>query len=139
MAVQHIGANGSPLPSGSSTDPVYVKDTASGTDVVVVNATGSAAISTTTSIGAEFQLLKVVCHFNTAPTTSEYFDLTLDSVAGVAYDTVLFSEDPSSLASTDLVYLPDGDMKFKTGDELKVTFTNTDTKTYGLSIYYQLI
>ena len=65
--------------------------------------------------------------------------LTLDSVAGVAYDTVLFSEDPSSLASTDLVYLPDGDMKFKTGDELKVTFTNTDTKTYGLSIYYQLI
>lgn len=139
VATQHIGANGSPLPSGTATDPVFVKDTATGTDVVVLNATGAVAINTTTAVVAEFKLLKVTCHFSAAPTTSENFVLKLDSVAGVAYDTTLYSLNPSLSAATDIVFLPDGEMKFKTADELVVTFTNTDTRTYGLLIYYQLI
>jgi len=139
LATQHIGANGSALPSGTSSDPVYVKDTASGTDVVVVTATGAAAINTTTTIAAEFKLLKVLCHFSSAPTTSENFVITLDSNAGAAYDTAFKSVNPSLSAGTDIVYLPEGEAKFVSGDEIKVTFTNTDTITYGLSIYYQLI
>lgn len=118
---------------------VYVKDATAGTDVIVVNATGAIAINTTTAIAAEFKLLKMTVHFSAAPTTSQNIQLKLDSVAGVAYDTVLYSLNPSLSAATDVVFLPDGEMKFKTGDELVVTFTNTDTVTYGLSIYYQLI
>jgi len=116
-----------------------VKIEISDSDVVVVTETAAIAMNKTTAIGAEFKLLKVTCHFSAAPTTSENFTLTLDSVAGAAYDTVLYSFNPSLSAATDIVFLPDGDMKFKTGDELVATFTNTDACTYGLSIYYQLI
>ena len=123
----------------SATNPVYVKEVSAGTDIVVLNATGSAAINSTTAVAAEFKLLKVTCHFSAAPTTSENFQLKLDAVAGAAYDTVLYVLNPSLSAATDIVFLPDGEMKFKTGDELVTTFTNTDTRTYGLSVYYQLI
>lgn len=139
LAVQNIGADGNPTPSGVSTSPIYVKDASGGTDVVVLNATGAVAINSTTAVAAEFKLLKVVCHFSAAPTSSENFVIKLDSVAGAAYDTVLFTSNPSLSAATDLVFLPDGDMKFKTGDEIVTTFTNTDGRTYGLSVYYQLI
>jgi hypothetical protein len=125
--------------SSSSTAPIYVKEVSAGTDIVVQNATGTAAINTTTAIAAEFKLIMITCHFSAAPTTSENFQVKLDSVAGSAYDTVLYAVNPSLSSATDLVYLPDGEMKFKTSDELVVTFTNTETRTYGLSIYYQLI
>jgi hypothetical protein len=125
--------------ANSSTNPIYVKEVSAGTDVVVVTATGAAAINTTTAITAEFKLLKVLCHFSSAPTTSENFVVTLDSNAGAAYDTALMTRNPSLSSATDLVYIPEGDAKFVAGDEIKVTFTNTDTRTYGLSIYYQLM
>jgi hypothetical protein len=125
--------------ANSSTNPIYVKEVSAGSDVIVVNATGAVAINTTTAIANEFKLLKVLCHFSSAPTTSENFVVTLDSAAGAAYDTVLKSVNPSSTSSTDIVFLPEGEMKFVSGDEVKVTFTNTDTRTYGLSIYYQLV
>lgn len=110
------------------------------TEVVVQTATGAVAINTTTSISAEFKLLKVCVHFSAAPTTSEDLTVTLDSNAGAAYDTVLGSVDPSSSSLTDWVFVPaDGSGKFVDGDEIVVAFTNTDTETYGLSIYYELI
>lgn len=137
--MQHIGANGSPLPSGVLADPIYVKDTTSGSDIVVLNATGAVALNTTTAVAAEFKLLKILVHFSAAPTTSENLVIKLDSIAGVAYDTTLFSTNPSLSAATDIAYLVEDGLKFKTGDEIVVTFTNTDTRTYGLSIYYQLI
>ena len=137
--VQHIGANGSPMPSGVAADPIYIKDTATGTDIVAVTATGAAAINTTTAVAAEWKLLQVTVHFSTAPTTSQNFVLTLDNTTGVAYDTVLYSINPSLSAATDLVFTPDSELKFRSGDEVVATFTNTDTRTYGLTIYYQLI
>jgi len=110
-----------------------------GTDIVVLNATGATALTSTTAIVAEWKLIAVTCHFSAAPTTSENFVLKLDAQAGAAYDTTLYSINPSLSAATDLVFLPDGEIKFKTGDELVTTFTNTDARTYGLSVYYQLI
>jgi hypothetical protein len=123
----------------SATNPLFVKEVSAGTDIVVLNATNTTAINTTTAIAAEWKLLQVVCHFSSAPVASESFILKLDSIAGAAYDTTLYSVNPSLSAATDLVYTPDSDMKFKVGDELNVTFTNTNANTYGLSIYYQLV
>lgn len=123
----------------SSTNPIFVKEVSSGTDVVVLNATGAAALNATTAIAAEFRLLAVTVHFSSAPTTSENLVVKLDSIAGAAYDTTLSTTNPSLSAATDVVFEPSSELKFKTGDEIVVTFTNTDTRTYGLSIYYQLI
>ena len=112
--------------------------TTGGSGVSVITATGSAAISfTTTAITDEFQLEKITCHFSSAPTTSQNFVVTLDSNAGAAYDTTLLSVNPSLTATTDIVYIPN--TKFVSGDKINITFTNTDTRTYGLSLYYSLI
>lgn len=118
---------------------LYVKDASLGTDVLATTATGSAAINTTTAIAAEFKLIAVTVHFSAAPTTSESLTVTLDATSGAAYDTILYAQNPSLSAATDLVFTPDSELKFKANDEIKVAFTNTDARTYGLSIYYQLI
>lgn len=125
--------------ANDSTNPIYVKEVSAGTDIVTVDATGAAAISAATAASAEFKLIMVTCHLSAAPTTSENFTVTLNSAAGAAYDTVLYSTDPSLSSATDLVFLPDSELKVKTGDEINVAYTNTDTRTYGVSIYYQLI
>lgn len=127
------------LAAESASTPIYIKDASTGTDILKVNATGAAAIATSTAIAAEWKLLAVTVHFSSAPTTSQNLTMTLNAVAGAAYDTILYSVDPSLSAATDVVYIPDGEMKFFVGDELDIAFTNTDTRTYGLTIYYQLI
>lgn len=105
----------------------------------VTNATGSAAINTTTAVANHFKLSSVTVHFGAAPTTSQNFVVTLDANDGAAYDTVLFSRDPSATSATDMVFIPDTDLLFENGDEIVVTFTNTDTVTYGLRIVTQVI
>ena len=47
------------------------------------------------------------------------------------------SHDRSASAATDIVYIPDGDLIFESGDEIDVAFANTDTVTYGLRIVTQ--
>lgn len=109
------------------------------TTVLKTNATGAGAINTTTAVAAEFRLVQVTCHFSAAPTTSENFVIKLDSSLGAAYDTTLFTQNPSLSAATDLVFIPDDSLDFFVGDEIVVTFTNTDARTYGLTIYYETI
>ena len=56
---------------------------------VVTAATGAAAIATSYAPGVAFWLEGVTCHFNSAPTTSEDFTITLNAKAGAVYDAVL--------------------------------------------------
>jgi hypothetical protein len=100
----------------------------------VTSATGSGAINTTTTISDHFKLNSVTVHFDTAPTTSEDLTVTIDANDGAVYDTVLYSVDPSVGSSIDIVYLPEKDILLESGDEIKVAYPNTDTKTYGLRI-----
>jgi len=110
-------------------------------DISVLRATGSSAISFTTtgSISTKFQLEKVTCFFSSAPSTSENFTINLDSGGGSAYDTNLFSFDPSVVSATDIAYIPPVKMNFVAGDAITVSFTNTNSRTYGLSVYYSSI
>lgn len=102
--------------------------------LVVVSATGSAAIAATTASTKRFRLICVTCHLSAGPTTSEDFTVTLDALDGAAYDTVLRSVDLSLVAATDFVFVPDGDEIYEAGDQIAVAFANTDTATYGLRI-----
>ena len=110
-----------------------------GSTPTVTNATGAAAIAASTSLSAAFKLVSVTVHFSAAPTTSEALTITLNANDGAAYDTLLFSEDPSATSATDIVFIPDGDLVFESGDEIDVAFTNTDTRTYGVRIVTQAI
>ena len=101
--------------------------------VVVEKATGAAAISVTYVCRDVADIEKITISFDVAPTTSEEITVTLDANAGAAYDTVLRSFDPSSLASTSIEFSNLG--RLVAGDQVVVAYTNTDTKTYGVQIY----
>jgi|TARA_Y100000310_G_scaffold140352_2_gene139788 hypothetical protein len=105
----------------------------------VTNATGAGAIATSTTIADNFRLVGITVNFDAAPTTSENLTVTLNANDGAAYDTVLFSIDPSATSATDIVYIPDKELIFESGDEIDVAFANTDTNTYGLRIVTQVI
>lgn len=102
--------------------------------LVVVSATGAAAIAATTASTKRFRLICVTCHLDAGPTTSEALTVNLDALDGSAYDTVLRSMDLSLVATTDFVFVPDGDEIYEAGDQITVAYANTDTATYGLRI-----
>ena len=108
--------------------------------VYKVNATGSAAISVANGAtllipaGYIYRLVSVTCLLDAAPTTSENFVVTLDTNAGAAYDVQLYSVDPSVDSTTDIVWFPDERLLLEGGDSIDVTYTNTDTATYGVQI-----
>ena len=102
-------------------------------------ATGAAAIAKTLAPAAKFRLLRVELHLSAAPTTSENFTVTLDAGDGVVYDTRQTSRDLSSGSLTDYVVIYGKGFEFKADDEIDVAYTNTDTRTYGLRIVYELV
>jgi hypothetical protein len=94
--------------------------------------TGAAALNTTSSaLTCEETLTAILIHVGVAPVTSENLVITLDSVDGAAYDTVLLTHD--LVGVTDLAYT-DIDLPLHVGDALKVTYTNTDTRTVGVRL-----
>ena len=100
----------------------------------VTSATGAAGITATTAIGVAFKLNHITVHFSAAPTTSEDFTVTINANDGAAYDTVIYSVDPSASSATDIVFIPDQELLLESGDEILLGYTNTDTRTYGVRI-----
>jgi hypothetical protein len=107
-------------------------------EIVVYNATGAAAINLTTAEIGPFELVDVTVHFSTggAPHTSENLLVTLNAANGAAYDTVLLTVNPSTYLGgvTDICWKPESRFFFETGDQIVLTFPNTDTHTYGARI-----
>ena len=102
--------------------------------LVVVSGSGPGVISDTTASTKRFRLISVTCHLDGAPTTSEDFTVSVDALDGAAYDTVLKRVDPSLVAATDIVYIPDGDTIYEAGDQILLGYANTDANTYGVRI-----
>ena len=101
-------------------------------------ATGSGAIATSYAPSAAFWLDAITIHLSAAPTTAGDLTVTLDATDGAAYDTVLFSLDPSEQSDTDIVYIPDQPLLCVSGDAIAVAYANTDGRTYGLRIIARL-
>ena len=104
-----------------------------------IKATGAAAISVSVDPGASFYLISVLMHTGTTPTTSENFTVTLNSVEGPAYDTVLLKRDLSVGGVVDLEYNADVNKKYQKGDTIDIAWANTETGTYGLKVEYELV
>jgi hypothetical protein len=102
----------------------------------ISRATGSGAIAKTIAPGVQWQLEEVRLHLSGAG-GAENFTITIDAGAGAAYDTVLLTEDMTTV--TDLVWKPeDGPILLAANDEVDIAFTNTATRTYGLEVVYTL-
>lgn len=107
--------------------------------VTVTNATGAGAMSATTALSADFALNAVTVHFSAAPTTSENLIIKIDALDGAGYDTTLYLTNPSVGAVTDILFQPDHPLLCENGDHIVVTFTNTDTRTYGVRIVTEAV
>ena len=124
-------------PQGKSVGLVADKDGKLATEprIVWFPFKGAAAISTTTTFSTKYpnhtgKVVALFVKFSAAPTTSENFTVTLQSVRGDAeYDSVLFSTDPSATSATSIVQLWDIPCPLEMGDEVVVAYTNTDTRT----------
>lgn len=102
---------------------VYYKDTA----------TGSAALAKTITSSGAWRLDSVRVHLNAVGAGGD-LTVTLDAIAGAAYDVVLFTQDMTAV--TDLVWIPDREIILTASDELDVAWANAGGKTYGLEVYY---
>jgi len=72
-------------------------------------------------------------HWNTAPVTSQSFELKRDAVDGAQYDCVFRKEDPSIEPFTDFVC--NEPWRFSPGDRILFTYANTDNRTVGLTVW----
>ena len=105
-----------------------------GQDIYKVAATGSGAITATSAAAAVWELDHVSIHFDIAPAASEDLVISIDATDGAAYDTVLLRVDPSTGSLGDITYIPNKPLTLASGDEITVSFTNTDGRTYGVRI-----
>ena len=97
-----------------------------------ITVTGAVAIAYTTGpLTGKQKLTAILVHVNTAPTTTEALVVTLDSVDGSVYDTVLYSKDMAGI--TDIAFT-DIDLTLVPGDALTGAYTNTDARTVGVRL-----
>ena len=83
----------------------------------------------------DFYLENITISFSEAPTTIGDLVLTLDSNSGSNYDVVLISIDPSQHpAVQDFVYTPDSPLLCVSGDQINISYPNTDSLTWGLRV-----
>ena len=102
--------------------------------------TGAAAIAASLAPDTQYQLLGFEIHLSAAPTQSEAFTVTKDAGVNAVYDTVLYTRDLSVGSVTDVVYYFDPPIKcYHRDDEIDFAWTNTNTKTYGLTIYWKAL
>lgn len=98
------------------------------------------AIAASIAPGVPFQLLGFELALNTAPSTSEDFTVTKNAGMGAAYDVGLYSKDLSDGSVTDLIYYFDVPIKCHNKDDaIDFAYTNTDARTYGLTVYWRVL
>ena len=85
-----------------------------------------------------FYLENVTISLSSAPSSSGNITVTLDSATDPGsqeYDVVLVSIDPSVHPTlTDFVYTPDSPLLCVSGDQIKVEYSNPNSRTWGLRV-----
>ena len=104
--------------------------------VYKVNEQGNArmAVSATVPVGRHYQLVSVSCNYNAAPTSAEDFTIDLDANAGAVYDLRLYTLDPGTTSTSDILWQPDADLLLEGGDQIDVAYDNTDARQWAVQI-----
>ena len=101
--------------------------------------TGAAGIDHDITPGFPFKIIKAELHLSAAPTTSEDFVISINAGDGAVYDVVLLTNDLSVGSVADLVWKPDQEDEYEADDVITIAWTNTDTRTFGLRVVYELL
>jgi len=105
-------------------------------NIWMCKATGAAAMEKTLAPAGVWELMDVRVTLNAAG-TSDTFTATIDSKLGAGYDILLISQDFTTVTDYREIFEPD-EARFQNGDEFDFQWTNTNTKTWGLEVYYKL-
>ena len=100
-----------------------------------LRATGAAAIATSLTPDGPIVLDSVKLHLSAAGGAAENFTVTINSVTGGVYDTVLFSQDMNTVQ--DLLWQPDRPIAIANSDVIDFAYNNGNTRTYGLEVLYR--
>ena len=100
-----------------------------------MRATGAAAIASSLTPTGPIVLDSVKLHLSAAGGAAENFTVTINSITGAAYDTVLFSQDMNTV--TDLLWQPDRPIPIVNSDVIDFAYNNANTRTYGLEVIYR--
>lgn len=100
-------------------------------------ATGTGNIAETLAPGVEWELREIRLHLS-ADGGANDFTVTMDAAAGSAYDTVILTQDMTSVSDLVEVYEP-GERRFRSDDELDFAWTNANALTYGLEVIYKVL
>lgn len=100
---------------------------------------GSETVKVAIVPGARFVFVGFSIKMSSAPTTSESFTIKLDSADGSNFDVLIFSRNWSTLSDTDLIWTTPEDelIPFEKDDILRIAWTNTDDRTYGLKLWFR--
>ena len=96
-------------------------------------ATGSGAMSVTFNPDGSAKVEEVRIHLSSASATAENLVIKHDHAEGAVYDVVHLTYDMDGVA--DLVF--DTPIRMFEGDKLVLTWTNSDSRTWGLEIIYR--
>lgn len=110
--------------------------------LVAYSATGAGALALSTTEAMRFRLVMVTLQLSALPTTSELLSITLNKIAGAAYDTVLDTIDPSvgpGPGLNNISFFPSGEVICLANDQIDVAYTNTDGATFGAQIIIERI
>jgi hypothetical protein len=102
----------------------------------VQRATGAVALAAKLAPGYAFRLHEVRIHLSAAGGAGN-FTATMDAGAGAAYDTVLKTQDMTSIS--DFHWQPTWPLLFAATDEVDFAWANAGTKTYGIEIIYERV
>ena len=100
----------------------------------VNTSTGSSAILTTVSPGADFALESISLHLSAAGGAGN-LTVTIDAAAGAAYDVALPTQDMTSIAN--LFWQPERPIELSKDDKVVVAWANASGRTYGLIVRYR--
>lgn len=96
---------------------------------------GAEIDDTMPALTTERTLVGFTLHASAAPTTADVLYVTLDSVAGEAFDTVLYSLTLSTGSTTDIIQSGDDfNVPLAVGDAVRVQYLNTDANTFGIQL-----
>ena len=98
----------------------------------VHRATGSGAMNETITITRPSKILSIMLHLSSVGATSENFQVSIDSDSGTAYDAVLVAQDMNTVTS----FFSNTEIYLAPGDDLDLTYTNTDASTWGIEVVW---
>jgi hypothetical protein len=89
--------------------------------------------------GELFRLVEVRLHLNSSGSTTQNFTVTLDSGENAVYDAILDDQDTDDLPDHNQCWGKDACHHMKATDALIFAWANSDSKTWGLEVVYDVM